>query len=81
MPSAASENARDSLKTPPLLAVGQGGRSTAAAWTIAVERGPDWLFVRPGPPPTGVDGSLCDAIWEMLSSNRSKRVVVELDSV
>jgi hypothetical protein len=61
--------------------VGQPARTSVAHWNMRVERGPDWLFVRLESDPAGVGGSLCDTIWDMLRSNRSNRVVVELDSV
>ena len=38
------------------------------AWSLAVERGPDWLFVRveSDPTTTGPASSLADAIWGMI---------------
>jgi len=61
--------------------VGQPIPTAVAHWNMKVERGPEWLFVHLDSAPTGVDGGLSDTIWDMLRTNRSNRVVVELDSV
>lgn len=53
------------------------------AWSLAVERGPDWLFVRVenDPTTTGQASSLAEAIWGMIREHHASRVVLELDRV
>lgn len=53
------------------------------AWSLAVERGPDWLFVRveSDPTTTGPASSLADTIWGMIREHHASRVVLELDRV
>lgn len=55
----------------------------APGWELAVERGPDWLFVKvfctesrsePAPP-------LAEHIWSLLEQHFTYRVVLELDQV
>jgi len=62
-----------------------GGRQAATArsgWDVAVERGPDWLFLRleSGTPGAG-DGSLTDRLLGTIRANRAHRVVLELERV
>ena len=54
-------------------------------WGVAVERGPEWLFLRietPAARPGGRDRCpLAEQLWGMIRANRAHRVVVELDRV
>jgi len=69
----------------------QGGRSTrvveshhAHDWGVAVERGPDWLFLRLQEDGAAADGEgrpLAERLWGMIRANRAHRVVLELDRV
>ena len=55
----------------------------AEGWELDVERGPDWLFVRPRfqasqfaeTPP------LAEQIWSLLEQSMSHRLVLELDQI
>ena len=55
----------------------------APEWTLDIDRGPDWLFVRLRPPPHGDTGeiALAEMIWQKLEQCFCHRVVVELDDV
>jgi anti-anti-sigma factor len=54
----------------------------AHGWELDVERGPDWLFVRPqGLPEDGDQTVLAEQIWSLLERNFSRRLVLELDRV
>ena len=55
----------------------------APGWTMAFDRGPDWLFVRISPPHHGdtAEIALGDAIWERLEQAFTYRVVVEMEEV
>jgi anti-anti-sigma regulatory factor len=56
----------------------------APGWTLDLDRGPDWLFVRVHPP---VEDSLADAppladaVWTLLEQHHLHRVVLELDEM
>ena len=74
-----------------VLGTSQTGRSTPASgshqahdWGVAVERGPDWLFLRlqeDGEATDGDDCPLAERLWGMIRANRAHRVVLELDRV
>jgi len=55
----------------------------ASGWELAVERGPDWLFVRISS--AGDDGSetppLAHQLWSLLEEHLTHRLVLELDQV
>jgi anti-anti-sigma factor len=55
----------------------------APEWTIEIDRGPDWLFIRPLPPRHGDTGEipLAEMIWQKLEQSFCYRVVLELDDV
>lgn len=55
----------------------------AQGWELDVERGPDWLFVRPRNLPKGASNTppLAEQIWAMLEQNFTSRLVLELDQV
>ncbi len=54
----------------------------AHGWELDVERGPDWLFVRPHGLPQGEDQpDIALHIWSMLNQNFTNRLVLELDQV
>lgn len=64
-------------------------------WSLQVDRGPDWLFVRPGLVAEGDgsceggfaaedcadDASLADGIWSVIEQHFIYRVVVECDQL
>jgi anti-sigma B factor antagonist len=55
----------------------------AHGWDLEVERGPDWLFVRPHPP-GGVatdSPSLAEQVWSMLEQSMVHRLVMELGDI
>jgi anti-anti-sigma regulatory factor len=55
-----------------------------AGWEVDVERGPDWLFVRPHPPQGNYfeDASeLAQQLWDLLQQGFQNRLVVELDEL
>ena len=54
----------------------------ADGWQLDVERGPDWLFVRPQGVPVGDDAtpSLGEAIWDLLEQNFTHRLVLEMQN-
>ncbi|HVX13150.1 MAG TPA: STAS domain-containing protein [Pirellulales bacterium] len=51
----------------------------SSGWALDVERGPDWLFVRPAAPAEGDDGSLAESIWSVVKQHFVYRVVLECD--
>src|SRR5437773_12556873 len=53
----------------------------APEWTTEIDRGPDWLFIRPQPPQGGSNGEvpLAVMIWQKLEQCFCYRVVLELD--
>lgn len=52
-------------------------------WTLEVDRGPDWLFIRPVPSAgkEGMEVELAEAIWERLQQHFCHRVVLEMDQI
>ena len=49
---------------------------------LDVERGPDWLFVRPhGESLRGHEDELAEQIWQLLEQCTTHRLVLELDDV
>jgi anti-anti-sigma factor len=55
----------------------------APEWTMEIDRGPDWLFIRLRPPQHGDTGeiALAQMIWQTLEQSFCHRVVLELDDV
>ena len=55
----------------------------AREWTLDIDRGPDWLFIRPRPPQEGTNAEvpLAEMIWQKLEQCFCYRAVVELDDV
>ena len=55
----------------------------APEWTMDIDRGPDWLFIRLSPPRHGDTGeiALAEMIWQKLEQSFCHRVVLELDEV
>lgn len=52
-------------------------------WDFEVERGPDWLFVRPrrvGACPVGAP-SFAEQVWAMLEQQFTNRLVLEMDAI
>ncbi len=52
-------------------------------WTIDVDRGPDWLFVKVHPPkgePVEIP-PLADSVWQLLEQSLTYRVVLEMDEI
>jgi anti-anti-sigma regulatory factor len=55
-----------------------------AGWEVEVERGPDWLFVRPRPPAGNYfedSSDLAQQLWDLLQQGFQNRLVVELDDL
>jgi anti-anti-sigma factor len=52
-------------------------------WTMDIDRGPDWLFIRLSPPRHGDTGEipLAEMIWQKLEQCFCYRVVLELNDV
>jgi anti-anti-sigma factor len=57
--------------------------TTSLGWELEVERGPDWLYVRPGNGPSADADfpSLADEIWSILERHFVYRLVLRLDRV
>jgi anti-anti-sigma regulatory factor len=55
----------------------------ARRWELDVERGPDWLFVRPRGSEdwTGRESELAEHLWSLLEQNLTHRLVLELDAI
>jgi anti-anti-sigma factor len=55
----------------------------APEWTMDIDRGPDWLFIRLQPPHHGDTGeiALAEMIWQKLEQCFCNRVVLEMDGV
>ena len=55
----------------------------APEWTMEIDRGPDWLFIRPQPPHHGdtTEIPLAEMIWQKLEQSFCYRVVLELDDI
>lgn len=59
---------------------GKAGGDRQAA-TVAVERGPDWLFVRMTGGAVAGQGDLTTCLWDVIREHGASRVVLELDHV
>ncbi len=57
--------------------------ASTAGLSFDVDRGPDWIFVRVGPPEeTAVETpQLAEAVWSLLEQNFVYRCVLELDRI
>ncbi len=57
--------------------------SSAHGWDLAVDRGPDWLFVRPIRLGAAGDeqSSLAHEVWCLLEQTLMHRLVLELDDI
>ncbi len=55
----------------------------APEWSLEIDRGPDWLFIRLSPPPNGEQGEvhLAEMIWKNLEQCFCYRAVLELDNI
>ena len=55
----------------------------APEWSLAIDRGPDWMFIRLSPPRDGDTGeiALAEMIWDKLQQSFCHRVVLEMDDV
>jgi anti-anti-sigma factor len=55
----------------------------APGWTMHLDRGPDWLFIRLRPPAFGLGAEfdLAEAIWEKLEQAFCHRCVLEMEEV
>ncbi len=53
---------------------------TARGWTVSVERGPDWLFIRLQIVPEMAEdfSSLAEQVWHIVEQHFTYRVVLEL---
>ena len=52
-------------------------------WTIDVDRGPDWLFVRLSPerPSVPDNAAIAEPLWQLMQQHFAHRIVLELDDV
>ncbi len=52
-------------------------------WEFEVERGPDWLFVRPRrcDSSSGEETSFSEQVWALLAQHFAHRLVLELDAL
>lgn len=55
----------------------------AHGWTVDVDRGPDWLFVRlHGPTSGSTEGNeLAEMLWNLLRQHFTNRLVLDLDDL
>jgi anti-sigma B factor antagonist len=55
----------------------------AHEWSVEIDRGPDWMFLRLQPPRNGDTGEipLAEMIWEKLEQSFCYRAVLELENV
>ena len=60
----------------------------APEWSMDIDRGPDWLFIRPQPPNNGNTAHgdsgeipLAEMVWKKLEQCFCYRVVLELDNI
>lgn len=59
-----------------------GASAESGGWDIAVDRGPDWLFLRlERGGTTGAERPLADRLMQIIRVNHAHRVVVEFDGV
>jgi anti-anti-sigma factor len=52
-------------------------------WTLEMDRGPDWLFIRPVPP-SGAESAeveLAEVIWDRMQQQFVHRVVLDMDNI
>ena len=52
-------------------------------WTMDLDRGPDWMFVRLRPPRHGDthEVDLAETIWEMMDQSFTHRLVLEMEEI
>ena len=55
----------------------------APGWSVELDRGPGWLFVRlRGEPPYDAQGiGIADRVWKLLEQEFGHRIVLEMDDV
>lgn len=54
----------------------------APGCTFTIDRGPDWLFLRPQlPRDAGAEVDLADSAWDMMQQHLVHRVVLELEDL
>jgi hypothetical protein len=57
----------------------------AGDWSVSIDRGPDWLFIRLEPPRRLGDDAVVDRldhhVWQTIREHGAHRVVIELDRV
>jgi len=55
----------------------------APDWSLAIDRGPDWMFIRLKPPAGGDTGEipLAEMVWGRMEQSFCCRVVLEFDDV
>ena len=57
--------------------------SCARGWDLHVERGPEWLFVRPQRVPGGHEAAplLAEQVWSLLEQSLTHRVVLDMSEI
>ena len=61
-----------------------GGGVGAGEWSVSIDRGPDWLFIRLEPPRRlggAAAADRLDHVWQTIREHGAHRVVLELDRV
>ena len=55
----------------------------ASDWTIDIDRGPDWIFVRLHGPAEGAaeENELAESLWSVMRQHMVHRIVIEMDDV
>jgi anti-anti-sigma factor len=57
--------------------------ATLSGWKLQVERGPDWLFIRPQPPHgrEHLEVELADGLWQTMEEHMTHRLVLDMTDV
>ena len=57
-------------------------RQATRACDVDVDRGPDWLFIRPhGQSLLGREAELAEQVWTLLEQSSTHRLVLEMDDI
>ncbi len=57
--------------------------ATVTRWALQIDRGPDWLFVRPQPPAgqQHLEVDLADSVYQVLEEHLTHRLVLDLEEI